>query len=166
MTSEDKQKELRKIENSYSWISYISYMKESEYDNEQYHSKKEFHEELERIYKHLNVRVVLWALDYYKKELQRKMTDSEISRMKNTNREMMISLLLDGAENRNKTLKRALALSKLIDDGGASEEAMIYYNIKCPYCDEKNCKLKKDEVPNRKTCVMCKVEWLDRKADD
>lgn len=42
-----------------------------------------------------------------------------------TNREYMINLLLDGLESR---LNRVS-----IDDGGASEEAMIYYNINCPY---------------------------------
>ena len=42
-----------------------------------------------------------------------------------TNREYMINLLLDGLESR---LNRAS-----IDDDGASEEAMIYYNINCPY---------------------------------
>ena len=161
-----KQKELRKIKDTYSWIRYISYLKESEYENEHYHSKEDFHEQLERIYKHLDVRVALWGLDSYKKELQMKMTDSEICRMKNTNREMMIALLLDGAEDKEKTLKRALALSKLIDDGGASEEAMIHYNIDCPYHNEKDCKLKKGENPNRNTCVMCKAQWLDRKVDD
>ena len=161
-----KQKELRKIKDTYSWIRYISYLKECEYENEHYHSKDDFHEQLERIYKNLDVRVALWALDSYKRELQRKMTDSEISRMKNTNREMMIALLLDGAEDKEKTLKRALALSKLIDDGGSSEEAMIHYNINCPYCDNKDCKLKRDEAPNRKTCVMCKAQWLDRKVND
>lgn len=41
-----------------------------------------------------------------------------------TNREYMINLLLDGLESR---LNRVS-----IDDGGASEEAMIYYNINCP----------------------------------
>ena len=42
-----------------------------------------------------------------------------------TNREYMINLLLDGLESR---LNRVS-----IDDAGASEEAMIYYNINCPY---------------------------------
>ena len=42
-----------------------------------------------------------------------------------TNREYMINLLLNGLESR---LNRVS-----IDDDGASEEAMIYYNINCPY---------------------------------
>ncbi len=86
--------------------------------------------------------------------------------MINTNREMMIALLLDGAEDKEKTLKRALELEKLIDDSGASEEAMVHYNINCPYSNDKDCKLKKDEEPNRETCVMCKAQWLDRKVSD
>ncbi len=86
--------------------------------------------------------------------------------MKNTNREMMIALLLEGAEDKDKTLKRALELEKLIDDSGASEEAMINYHINCPYSNDKDCKLKKDEEPNRETCVMCKAQWLDRKVSD
>lgn len=166
MTSEYKQKELRKIKTAYDWISYISHMDECEYDNEQYYDKDSFHEQLERVYKNLDIRVVLWALDYYKEELQNTMTDGEIYRMKNTNREMMIALLLEGAEDRDKTLKRALALEKLIDDSGASEEAMVHYNIGCPYCNDKDCKLKKDEDSNRETCVRCKCEWLDRKVSD
>lgn len=81
-----------------------------------------------------------------------------------TNREMMITLLLEGSEDMKNTLKRALELGRLIDDGGASEEAMIHYNIKCPYCDYRDCKLKEDEEPNRDTCVRCKWEWLDKEV--
>lgn len=84
--------------------------------------------------------------------------------MRNTNREMMIALLLEGAEDKDKALKRALALNKLIDDGGASEESMIHCNIACPYRNYKDCKLKKDEEPNWETCVMCKSEWLDKEV--
>lgn len=166
MNSKHKTSELRKVQNAYSWISYISHMHEVEYDNEQYHNKDDFYKQLERVYKNLDVRVVLWALEDYKKSLQNTMTDSEISRMRNTNREMMIALLLDGAEDKDKTLKRALALEKLIDDGGASEEAMIHYHIGCPYFSNKDCKLKDNEEPNRKTCVRCKSDWLDRKVSD
>ena len=45
-----------------------------------------------------------------------------------TNREMMINLLLDQLENSGKEFKRFCT-----DDAGASEEAMVYYNIRCPY---------------------------------
>ena len=81
-----------------------------------------------------------------------------------TNREMMIALLLEGAEDKDKTLKRTLELEKLIDDGGSSEEAMIHYHINCPYSNDKDCKLKEDEEPNRDTCVRCKWEWLDKEV--
>ena len=45
-----------------------------------------------------------------------------------TNREYMINLLLDGLESSGRCLNRVS-----IDDAGSSEEAMIYYNINCPY---------------------------------
>lgn len=80
-----------------------------------------------------------------------------------TNREYMINLLIDGIETNGADFKRMY-----IDDGGASEEAMIYYNVSCPYfvgdkrghCDRNSCK------PNRKTCVDCKFEWLDSEVDE
>ena len=46
-----------------------------------------------------------------------------------------------------------------------SEEAMINYNIGCPYCNDKDCMLGENEEPNRKTCVECKARWLDKKVD-
>ena len=82
--------------------------------------------------------------------------------MRNTNREMMIALLLDNSEDKEKTLKRALALD--YDDGGSSEEAMIHYHIGCPYCNNKDCSLGENEEPNRETCVACKAKWLDKKV--
>ncbi|MFR3808993.1 MAG: hypothetical protein ACLTX3_08590 [Lachnospiraceae bacterium] len=42
-----------------------------------------------------------------------------------TNREHMINLLLDGLDEEPERV--------VSDDDGASEEAMIYYNINCPY---------------------------------
>ena len=42
-----------------------------------------------------------------------------------TNREYMINLLLDGLEEDGNTLERVS-----FDDCGASEESMVYYNIK------------------------------------
>ncbi|MBR2556331.1 MAG: hypothetical protein IKE94_15905 [Aeriscardovia sp.] len=61
-----------------------------------------------------------------------------------------------------------------IDDGGASYEAMVYYNIGCPYnCGDKraHCKgvdgwyglIKK---PTRETCSECKMEWLEAEVDE
>ena len=59
------------------------------------------------------------------------------------------------------------ALTGKIDDGGASEEAAIYYNVKCPYyeCDERcNCKGTLDLT--REMCVACKAEWLESEVDE
>lgn len=76
-----------------------------------------------------------------------------------TNREYMINLLLDGLESR---LNRVS-----IDDGGASEEAMIYYNIKCPYYEgDKRAYCRKDLVPSREVCVDCKAHWLEQEVDE
>lgn len=79
-----------------------------------------------------------------------------------TNREYIINLLLDGLECQDKELERVN-----IDDGGASYEAMVYYNIDCPYvysderamCDNDLIKISRD------TCFRCKVRWLDSEVD-
>ena len=105
----------------------------------------------------------MWALDSYKKELKNTLTEGEKRRIRPTNREEMIALLLDNSEDKEKTLKRALALD--YDDGGSSEEAMINYNIDCPYCNNKDCMLSENEEPNRETCVECKARWLNKKVD-
>lgn len=163
MNSEYKQNELRKIENAYKWISWLSKMNEYQYDDERYYSKDDFYKQLERIYKNLDTRVVLWALNTYKDELKNTLTEKQARRMIPTNREEMIALLLDGVEDKEKTLKRVLALE--FDDGGTSEEAMIHYNIECQYRNHKDCMLKEDEEPNRETCVRCKALWLDKKVN-
>ena len=163
MNSEYKQKELRKIETAYLWISFISHMDECQYDDERYYSKEFFHEQLERVFKNLDTRVVMWALDSYKKKLKNTLTENEKKRIRPTNREEMIALLLDNSADNEKTLKRALALN--YDDSGSSEEAMIHYHIGCPYCNDKYCMLSDNEEPNRETCVECKARWLDKKAD-
>ena len=157
MNSKDKQKELRKIKNAYAWISWLSNIEEFQYDEDA------FYKQLERVYKNLDTRVVLWALNSYKDELKNTLTGKEKSHIRLTNRERMIALLLDGSEDKEKTLKRALSIE--IDDGGSSEEAMIHYHIGCPYCKYKDCMLKEDEEPNRETCVKCKAKWLDKKVD-
>lgn len=74
----------------------------------------------------------------------------------------MINLLLDGLEWQGKELERVN-----IDDGGASYEAMVYYNIDCPYIysDERAlCGNKVSEV-SRDTCFRCKETWLDSEVD-
>lgn len=164
MNSEDKQKELRSVERAYEWISFISHMHEFQYDDEQYYSKDFFYEQLERVYKNLDTRVVMWALNSYKEELKNTVTEGEKRHIRPTNREEMIALLLDNSEDKEKTLKRALALD--YDDGGSSEEAMIHYHIGCPYCNNKDCMLGENEELNRETCVACKARWLDKKVVD
>lgn len=70
-----------------------------------------------------------------------------------TNREYMIELLQDEG---------------FIDDGGASYEAMIYYNVKCPYFyGDKRALCRGDyDAINRETCVKCKEKWLDSEVDE
>lgn len=78
-----------------------------------------------------------------------------------TNREYMINLLLDGFEANGADFKRIH-----IDDDGASEEAMICYNVSCPYfVGDKRCHCNGCES-NRETCVECKSEWLDSEVDE
>lgn len=70
-----------------------------------------------------------------------------------TNREYMIAQLTD---------------DNFIDDGGASWEAMIYYNIACPYFSDDNrahCYNDFDLIC-RDTCVSCKAEWLESEVDE
>lgn len=55
------------------------------------------------------------------------------------------------------------------DDGGACFEALVHYHIACPYIvgDTRAHCHEDDELvaPNRKTCVACKMEWLDMEVD-
>lgn len=75
-----------------------------------------------------------------------------------TNRERMINLLLDGLD---KELERFVS-----DDGGASEEVMVYYNINCPYFDgDPRCHCSHTISPTREVCSACKAEWLDSEKD-
>lgn len=52
------------------------------------------------------------------------------------------------------------ALSGGIDDGGAAEESVIYYDISCPI---RSGSAPCDGAPNitREMCVACKEAWLD-----
>lgn len=57
------------------------------------------------------------------------------------------------------------------DDGGASYEAMVYYNINCPYvCTDKRAHCYgnhgADMGINRGNCFKCKEEWLDQEVDE
>lgn len=76
-----------------------------------------------------------------------------------TNREYIINLLLDGLEN-EADFKR-----ESIDDGFASYESMVYYNIACPYYEgDKRCHCKNHDI-GRDTCYACKEEWLNNEVD-
>lgn len=71
-----------------------------------------------------------------------------------TNREYIANLLTDYSR---------------IDDGGAAYEAMVHYNISCPYRvgDERaHCFGKPDGFDTRENCVACKEEWLDQEVDE
>ena len=57
---------------------------------------------------------------------------------------------------------------ELVDDGGSSEEAFVYYNIACPYnmMDERaHCHGHTFDVATREMCVRCKYEWLRQEVD-
>ncbi len=64
-------------------------------------------------------------------------------------------------------MARQLADPDWIDDGGASYEAMVHYNIDCPYfVGDIRCHCKgSEESPTRKMCSECKMEWLEAEVD-
>lgn len=71
-----------------------------------------------------------------------------------TNREYMINQLQN---------------EDFLDDGGASYEAMLYYNIACPYFyhDERcHCNNIEYDKVTRGICYYCKQEWLDMEVDE
>lgn len=56
-----------------------------------------------------------------------------------------------------------------IDDGGASYDSMVEYNIACPYfCGDKraHCNSGNNGMPTRKQCGECKLEWLEAEVDE
>lgn len=60
------------------------------------------------------------------------------------------------------------ALQGEFDDGGATEEAEIYYHIKCPYTEgdqRAECK-KLGKNISWETCTECKTKWLDSEPDE
>jgi hypothetical protein len=82
-----------------------------------------------------------------------------------TNAEYVINLLLDPLHDNGIELHNFD-----IDDGGASEEAMIYYNIACPYFvgDERaECKNNSPlKTATREQCFKCKYNWLTNEVDE
>ncbi len=76
-----------------------------------------------------------------------------------TNREYIINLLLDGLEE-EKDFKR-----ESIDDGFASYEAMVNYNIACPYyAGDERCHCNSQEIESE-VCYECKEEWLNSEVE-
>lgn len=82
-----------------------------------------------------------------------------------TNAEYMINLLMDFLDENGIEFHRFS-----IDDGGASEEAMIYCNVDCPYyASDSRCEcndIGPGETPSRKMCSECKYKWLASEADE
>ena len=74
------------------------------------------------------------------------------------------------------------SLTDQFDDGGASYEATLYYNVACPYfAGDRRChcypeeyrngtaetvKFKDIKDPDRDLCVACKHEWLNSEVDE
>ena len=57
-----------------------------------------------------------------------------------------------------------------IDDGGASYESMVRYNIECPYFGYSDCLNEHegneyDTKEYREGCIRCKMAWLEREYD-
>ena len=54
-----------------------------------------------------------------------------------------------------------------IDDGGASYESMVHYNIDCPYFyGDKRKHCGEGKKPSRELCSECKMEWLEAEVDE
>ncbi len=69
MTSKEKQYELRRIQQTYDWVDLLSKMHECEYGRNGY-QQETLNENLLRFYRHINFRVLFWALDTYEKEVR------------------------------------------------------------------------------------------------
>lgn len=61
-----------------------------------------------------------------------------------------------------------IALNNEIDDDGAAREAVIHYNIACPYTlgDKRALCRSHTTRMSRETCVQCKEAWLNAQADE
>jgi hypothetical protein len=68
----------------------------------------------------------------------------------------------------NRELMTMLLKSEItIDDDGASYEAMIYYNVACPYHGgDKRALCNAENNITRELCVKCKAIWLDAEVDE
>ena len=61
-----------------------------------------------------------------------------------------------------------IALNNEIDDDGAAWEAVIHYNIACPYTlgDKRALCRSHTTQMSRETCVQCKEAWLNAQMDE
>lgn len=58
-------------------------------------------------------------------------------------------------------------LNDEIDDGGASFESCVYYNIACPYADgDERAHCHNIDFITRNLCFDCKREWLESEVDE
>lgn len=75
----------------------------------------------------------------------------------------MINMLMDLIEDENVEFERVN-----IDDGGASLETTIHYNIDCPYYEgDKRALCHKNRLSmSREMCVECKTKWLLSEVDE
>ena len=69
MTSKEKQKELRKIEQTYAWVDLLANMDECEYGRNGY-CQETLNENLLRFYKNVDYRILFWSLSTYEKEVR------------------------------------------------------------------------------------------------
>lgn len=64
-------------------------------------------------------------------------------------------------------MAKQLSDPDFIDDGGASYESMVLYNIACPYFHgdtRSHCKGQIRTTQNM--CTECKLEWLEMEVDE
>lgn len=90
------------------------------------------------------------AYDWRKKTIT---ADADWSHRRPTNGEYIAKMLLTDGD--------------IIDDGCAGFEAMVNYNIKCPYiCGDRraHCHNNYDKI-GRDFCYRCKLEWLKMPVD-
>ncbi|MBR0468812.1 MAG: hypothetical protein IJJ16_03795 [Mogibacterium sp.] len=74
----------------------------------------------------------------------------------------------EGLPTNREYLIKTLADPSWIDDGGASYDSWLNYNISCPYMsgdDRAHCHGKPDDYICWDNCNVCKEAWLDQEVD-
>lgn len=63
---------------------------------------------------------------------------------------------------------KALQDDDCFDDGGATWECVVHYNIQCPYYsgDKRALCYKNENLINRENCVKCKAIWLEQEVEE